>query len=510
MNGTSPTGVFEPLEPDDPRTVGGYRLAARLGAGGMGRVYLSHTPGGRALAVKVIREEFGADPEFRRRFRREVQAAQRVQGLYTAPVLDSDTEGTRPWLATAYIPGPSLAEAVGRHGPLPVPTVLPLLAGIAEALQAIHDARLVHRDLKPSNVLLAADGPRVIDFGIAHAIDATSLTSSGLVVGTPSFMAPEQAAGGRTGPATDVFALGQLAAYALTGAPAFGEGTSHAVLYRIVHEHPDLSGLPEPLRNLIAHCLTKDPDARPTVSAVMAACRVAPHGAPPAPGQWLPARVAAELTAHATPPAPPTATRGTDGLGGRGGPRRGVLVAAAAAAGALLATGVTAAVLWDGGADGGDRTGDAGGEAPERSPDGGPAQPDGEPEPAEYTGIDLPGNHHLFFGDDPPAPSLSDADTAAEIDFRYFTNSDPAQLRTGQGNSLVLLGEDQEGSFATCAAETRFTRQIDAGTVASGTQVCVRTGAGHLALVTVTGRSAADEPSDYLTVDATVWRDALG
>lgn len=183
---SGPGEVFQPLEGDDPSTVAGYRLAARLGSGGMGKVYLSHTSGGRAVAIKVIRPEFAQDPEFRRRFRQEVLAAQRVQGLYTAPVVAADTDGVRPWLATAYVPGPTLATAVASHGPLEPRTVLLLLAGIAEALQSIHAAGIVHRDLKPSNVLLAADGPRVIDFGIARAADATALTGSGAVIGTPA------------------------------------------------------------------------------------------------------------------------------------------------------------------------------------------------------------------------------------------------------------------------------------------------------------------------------------
>ncbi|MBK3587471.1 serine/threonine protein kinase, partial [Streptomyces sp. MBT57] len=160
-------GVFQPLEESDPRTVAGYRLTAKLGSGGMGKVYLSYTPGGRPVAIKVIRPDFSEDAEFRRRFQQEVQAAQRVQGLYTAPVIDSDTESAQQWLATAYVPGPSLAAAVAEHGPLPVPAILLLIAGMAEALHVIHGAGIVHRDLKPSNVLITADGPRVIDFGIA-------------------------------------------------------------------------------------------------------------------------------------------------------------------------------------------------------------------------------------------------------------------------------------------------------------------------------------------------------
>ncbi|MFI8966022.1 serine/threonine-protein kinase [Streptomyces sp. NPDC053493] len=299
------SAVFQPLAADDPTTVAGYRLAARLGAGGMGKVYLSYTPGGRPVAVKVIRPEFGEDAEFRRRFAQEVRSAQRVQGLYTAPVIDADAEGTQPWLATAYVPGPSLADAVVTHGALPVETVLLLVAGMAEALQVIHGAGLVHRDLKPSNVLLAADGPRVIDFGIAHAADATSLTGSGVTIGTPSFMAPEQAAGRRVTPATDIFALGQVAVYAATGAPAFGEGTSHGVLYRIVHEEPDLSAVPERLAELVTRCLAKDPEGRPSVPEVIRLCQEANAATVlRRPEDWLPGAVSADITARAATPAP--------------------------------------------------------------------------------------------------------------------------------------------------------------------------------------------------------------
>lgn len=301
----SASQVFQPLAGDDPATIAGYRLAAKLGAGGMGKVYLSYTPGGRPVAIKVIRPEFGEDPEFRRRFAQEVQSAQRVQGLFTAPVIDADTNGAQPWLATAYVPGPSLADAVVAHGALPVEAVLLLIAGMAEALHVIHGAGIVHRDLKPSNVLLAADGPRVIDFGIAYAADATSLTGSGVTIGTPSFMAPEQAAGRRVTPATDIFALGQVAAYAATGSPAFGEGTSHGVLYRIVHEEPDLTGVPERLMDLVSRCLAKDAEARPSVAEVIALCQTAnAETVLRRPEDWLPSPVAADITVRAAAPAP--------------------------------------------------------------------------------------------------------------------------------------------------------------------------------------------------------------
>ena len=310
--GSGDSTVFQPLEADDPEAVGSYRIAAKLGAGGMGKVYLSYTPAGRPVAVKVIRPELAEDPDFRRRFAQEVQSAQRVQGLYTAPVIDSDAGGSPPWLATAYVQGPTLSSAVVQHGALPVETVLLLVAGIAEALQAVHAAGLVHRDLKPSNVLLAADGPRVIDFGIARAADATALTDSGVTVGTPSFMAPEQATMREITPATDVFALGQVAAYAALGAPAYGEGPSHAVLYRIVHEEPELSSLPEQLRSLVARCLEKDPARRPSTAEVVTLCQAASEGTQlRRPDQWLPGALAAEIPRHELPGYTPTQSAGT-------------------------------------------------------------------------------------------------------------------------------------------------------------------------------------------------------
>ncbi|MFJ6068240.1 serine/threonine-protein kinase [Streptomyces tendae] len=268
-----PAEVFQPLQDDDPRTVAGYRLAARLGAGGMGRVYLSHTRGGRPVAIKVVRSELADDPTFRRRFGREIKAARRVKGAYTAELIDADPDGTPPWLATLYVPGPALSDAVARNGPLPVPAVLWLMAGVAEALQAIHGAGIVHRDLKPANVLLAVDGPRVIDFGISLAADSTAHTATGTTIGTPQYMAPEQASGSDVTAATDVFSLGQTAAFAALGKPLYGDGPAATVLYRIVHSEPDLSGLPERLRGLLGRCLAAGPEERATPAEIVEWCR---------------------------------------------------------------------------------------------------------------------------------------------------------------------------------------------------------------------------------------------
>ncbi|MFJ4666913.1 serine/threonine-protein kinase [Kitasatospora purpeofusca] len=258
---------MQALGSDDPRQVGAYRLLRRLGAGGMGRVYLGRTAGGRTVAVKVVRGELAEDAEFRARFRQEVAAARRVGGTWTAPVLDADTEGAHPWVATGYVAGPALGGAVREYGPLTDPAVRTLGAVLAQALEHVHGLGLVHRDVKPSNVLLTLDGPRLIDFGIARALDAaTGLTQSGFVVGSPGFMSPEQANGRPVGPPGDVFSLGAVLAYAATGVHPFGEGVSAAVLlYRVVHEEPDLTGLaPGPLRSIVLDCLAKDPALRPT------------------------------------------------------------------------------------------------------------------------------------------------------------------------------------------------------------------------------------------------------
>jgi Protein kinase domain len=254
----------------DPTALGPYRLLGRLGGGGMGQVYLAESPSGERAAVKVIRPEFAADPEFRARFTREVANARNVSGMYTALLVDADTDGPVPWLATAYIAGPPLSAAVRDSGPLPLSSLLPLATGLATALAAIHAAGVVHRDLKPSNVLLAQDGPRVIDFGISHAVEASTLTQTGAVVGSPGYMSPEQAQGLRVGPPSDVFSLGAVLAFAATGTPTFGTGSIAALVYRVVSEPPDLDQVPPRLRPLLAACLAKDPGDRPSVDDVLA------------------------------------------------------------------------------------------------------------------------------------------------------------------------------------------------------------------------------------------------
>jgi DNA-binding beta-propeller fold protein YncE len=275
--------VAEELQPGDPERIGPYRVISRLGRGGMGRVFLGRSAGGRPVAVKVIRADLAADREFRARFRREVDAARKVSGLYTAPLVDADLDGPTPWLATAYVPGPSLADAVAAHGPLPPASVLMLAAGLAESLTAIHAAGVVHRDLKPANVLLADDGPRVIDFGISRAAEASSLTLAGLVVGSPGFMSPEQAEGGEVGPPSDVFSLGAVLMFAATGHGPFGAGSTAALVYRVVHGTPALDDVSAELRALVERCLAKEPSQRPTARDLLAEL-----GETDVPAGWLP------------------------------------------------------------------------------------------------------------------------------------------------------------------------------------------------------------------------------
>lgn len=269
-------------EPGDPETVGPYRIDGVLGTGGMGRVYLGRTPAGVAVAVKVVHRELSEDGGFRRRFEQEIATARLVHGLYTVPVVDADVRAERPWLATAYVPAASLQQVVDETGPLTGETGLRLAAGLAEALQSLHAAGVVHRDLKPSNVLLTADGPRVTDFGIARAADVTSLTGTGVLTGTPAYLAPEYLRGQEVTGAADVFALGVLAYFAVTGRLAFGGGHSHAVTYRVLEQEPDLSGCPEPLRSVIVSCLAKDPGRRPAPAEIVQRCQAGAQPFPPA------------------------------------------------------------------------------------------------------------------------------------------------------------------------------------------------------------------------------------
>ncbi len=252
------------LRREDPRVVGSFRLHRRLGAGGMGVVYLGSDKKGQRVALKVIRPDLAEDQEFRSRFAREVSAARRIRGGCTARLVAADLEAERPWFATQYVPGPSLHDKVADEGPLGAAEVAAVGAALSEGLVAVHEAGVVHRDLKPSNILLSPKGPRIIDFGIAWATGASTLTHVGTAVGSPGFLAPEQVRGAAVTPATDVFSLGATLAYASMGDSPFGHGSSEVMLYRVVHEEAQLQGVPDALAPLVRACLAKDPEERPS------------------------------------------------------------------------------------------------------------------------------------------------------------------------------------------------------------------------------------------------------
>ncbi|GAA4604856.1 hypothetical protein GCM10023195_16670 [Actinoallomurus liliacearum] len=320
------------LRADDPVTVGPYRVIRRLGGGGMGQVYLAASRGGRPVAVKIVRAALADDPAFRARFRAEVAAARAVGGVFTASIVDADPDGPTPWLATEYVPGPSLQDAIEQHGPMPESTVRVLGAGLAEALRAIHGAGLIHRDLKPSNVLLAADGPRVIDFGISRALGDASLTEAGQVIGSAGYMPPEQIDGRPPTPAGDVFSLGAVLVFATTARPPFGAGPAPVLMFRTTHEPPALDGVPPGLAGPLAACLDKDPARRPPVEWLLGA--LSPAARPP---YWLPDPVAQDLR-----------RRETTVVDELRAPRRAITRRRVLAAGAGLgaAAAITGGALW--------------------------------------------------------------------------------------------------------------------------------------------------------------------
>jgi serine/threonine protein kinase/WD40 repeat protein len=294
---------MEPLESGDPAQVGAYRLVGRLGAGGMGQVYLGVSRGGRKVAVKVLRADLVADAEFRARFAREVAAARTVNGFYTAPVVDADPGASPPWMVTAYVQGPSLAAAVAQRGPLPEPEVRDLAAALAEGLAAIHACGLVHRDLKPANIILADDGPRIIDFGIARAVGTSTMTAQGTIIGTFTYMSPEQVMGSPVGSQSDVFSLGSVLVFAATGHGPFDAETLPAITHRIFSQPPDLAGLPGSLSDLVTGCLDKDPAKRPSLDDLLT--RLAdPVPGPGHPGTVLAAPASAPVWQMAPVPGP--------------------------------------------------------------------------------------------------------------------------------------------------------------------------------------------------------------
>ncbi|MCX5179269.1 serine/threonine-protein kinase [Streptomyces virginiae] len=550
----SATEVFEPLRADDPSTVAGYRIAARLGAGGMGRVYLSHTQGGRPVAIKVVRPELAEDPAFRRRFRREVEAARRVRGAYTAELIDADADAATPWLATLYVPGPSLSQAVTRRGPLPVPAVLWLMAGVAEALQAIHGAGIVHRDMKPSNVLLAADGPRVIDFGISLASDTTAHTATGATIGTPQYMAPEQASAGEVTAAADVFALGQTAAFAALGEPLYGTGPSATVLYRIVHSEPDLSRVPEELRPLLARCLATDPQERATPAEIVAWCRTElgeDADADGGPALWrevtgpqvtvpepvpepmpmpipFPASVPAPLPAHTMrqvwQPPEPAAPEGPEQRRKRR--RRNALVAAASIVTVAMLLGTAWSVV-DRAADSlRDRakspTAKATSAGPAHSASGDPTRKSAEaaskpsPTPSPTPTPSVPPKAFPY-----PALRLNDSNSVGiKEPVERATRSGDLRLACDEGNCelqsdtsvIVQLSGKPNGSLESCRAalDGKGTRSQSLDSAAAGSEFCVKHQSGDIALLVLAIKSTPwmENLPSFLIADMTVWRAA--
>ncbi|MZD07242.1 protein kinase [Streptomyces sp. SID5785] len=543
--------------------VAGYRLVARLGAGGMGRVYLSHTQGGRPVALKVVRPELADDPDFRRRFRREMDAARRVRGAYTAELIDGDADGTPPWLATLYVPGPALSEAVARRGPLPVQAALWLMAGVAEALQAIHASGIVHRDLKPSNVLLASDGPRVIDFGISLAADLTSHTATGVTIGTPQYMAPEQAAGsdGVTA-ATDVFSLGQTIAYAVLGEPLYGSGPAASVLYRIVHEEPDLSRLPAELRPVLARCLAADPADRAGLDEIVRWCRdrlgaeagagagstvwreiTGPEPSVPGPSAApapvpVPAGDGGFAPTRALGPAAPYTLLGPTAPGAPARRRgRTALVATALAASGLLVLSVLAWQVMDGSgsagarADGGPQAsrtptssasspvssespGSSGSSGSSGSDDASPLakeEPDGTPRTSTTQGVAHPqvwldAEHAVNIHKEPTAAKSGEGD----IRFRCTQQNTGCQLDSDTSVFVQSYGKPGETTLDMCRLMLAHskTHTLPLAAAAGGTEICVKHRSGDIAVLVLQTKSTAMPDIAFVTADMTVWRDA--
>ncbi|MFJ3875945.1 protein kinase [Streptomyces sp. NPDC090077] len=352
------------LRAQDPKRIGELALVGRLGAGGMGVVYLAQGPDGRLVAVKRLREELASDDGFRTRFRREAATLLRVRGTCTARVLAVEAEASTPYVVMEYVQGPTLSEFVGEHGPLRGDMAQSFAVGLAEALAAVHRAGIVHRDLKPGNVLLSEQGPKVIDFGIAQAADATALTRTGVAVGTVGYMAPEQVRG-QAGPPADVFAWALTVAYATTGRPPFGTGPAEAVLYRVVNEEPDLDGVPDRLRPLLTSALAGSPERRPTPAHLLAELTGGAASATAVGTAVDPAGAAAVDTVLATAWRMPQAA-----VPPPAGPRRPAARTAAVAGAAFLVL-LIAGIVWTVLPPGGRTT--ASGPTPPASPATGPA-----------------------------------------------------------------------------------------------------------------------------------------
>ncbi|MGW8436518.1 WD40 repeat domain-containing serine/threonine protein kinase [Nocardiopsis sp. NPDC055879] len=495
---------MQPLTADDPPAIGPHRLLARLGAGGMGKVYLARTPDGHLCALKVVKEDLAHDNGFRARFAREVRTAQRVRGPFTPAVVDADPEAPEPWMATEYVPGPTLKEAVREVGHFPAESLLVLTLGLAQALATIHAAGLMHRDLKPSNILLSPRGPQVIDFGIARAVEGTVLTRTGQTFGTPSYTSPEQITGKNVTSRADVFSLGGAVIFAASGTPPFGAGSPVNALAKVLKAEPNLEALPEgPLRDLIARCMAKEPEQRPDTDSILRELSGLPL--PSAAHGWLPTRVNRQIDAKAGETEQARAAERTTvpmGNGpGRGGGtswwrRRSVVIAAAAATALVLLGG--GALAWTalplGSEDGREPTADASAGADDGADAGtdGGAAGEGDPDTEEsdhfggfmYTlTFSEDGDHLHVFG----ASTLSTWDWRdGELIDEYpsalgadFTDSGHVATavneyirvwRGGSDNRIAVLGQDEEFGMFDMAALTEDASTLAAEASDDGTE----------------------------------------
>ncbi|MFG2776769.1 protein kinase [Streptomyces prunicolor] len=472
----------------------GYRLLARIGEGGMGSVYLSRTRGNQPVALKVIRREYAQDEEFRRRFEQEATAARRVQGYHIVPVVDHDTSGPQPWLATVYVPGLALDRVLALHGPLPLPTVLQLTGCAAEALHAVHKAGVIHRDLKPSNILIGSGGPWIIDFGIARAADATQLTRSGGLIGTPQFMSPEHANGQEQTPAADVFSLGLIAAVAATGRHPYGDSGAITLATKIANTEfrpPDLTSYPEPLRTVLERTLAADPAARPSPSELAVLCEELAERPLRDFTGWLPAAVAADIARQEQLAGEQRALAGAGDLAGASA-EADVSAGSGDSTGAAGATTVPPGGMPRGAVPPG---GESHGAVPPNSPSPGAYTPTHAPGSGGYTPTHTPGSEQptQHAPTRPPQPVSGPAPS-------FPPGAPPSAAAPARSRTPLAVGAAALAVVVVAGAAWVFTRDDDKDTGAKG-------GTGQTASSTPTGTTASPSTSSTAGGYTVVFKD---